>query len=72
MKTVYKKFSEMHEKLDEKLNSECAKFSDLQKKGIAADAKLRSLKDQNSSAGDLAFEETMPISEEDELVQNEF
>lgn len=72
MKTVYKKFSEMNEKLDEKINSECAKFSDLQKKGIAADAKLRALKDQISSTGDLAFEKNLPISEEDELVQNEF
>ena len=29
MKTVYKKFSEMHEKLDEKLNSECAKITQI-------------------------------------------
>ena len=54
MKTVHKKFAEMHDKLDEKLNSECAKFSDIQKKGIAADAKLKSLQQSNSSIGDIA------------------
>lgn len=37
MKTVFKKLSEVHDKVDDKINNDCGKLSDIQQKGVALD-----------------------------------
>lgn len=67
MKTVFKKFSEMHDKIDDKINQDCAKFTDIQSKGIAAEKKIKLIKSNTDklTQNHIKDVELPPLSDED-------
>ena len=70
MKTVFKKFGELHDKIDEKINNDCAKFADIRSRGIAADLQKKDLelKLVNFDTESKTEDSTPVISEEDERI----